>query len=198
MAAHPRERRRESRTQWTHGHSLHCSRHCIWRFPRGVSKAAAAARLPRKSRWVVCPSASFASSRLVEARTFGCTTLGSPISQPGPEVSPPLAAMALRRATAGLASLIGSISRSQVKDRAVFPPLASQHQAQSTLVSLRSFLAPAAPLDDSGSSIHVAAVQTGRRSVSSASAGAALPAPAADQESLEHIRARIFGNHIGG
>ena len=97
--------------------------------------------------------------------------------------------MALRRSLGSLSSILNGLQRLTLLEA---PSAAQQLAAASTLSSLRC-LAPVAAQAARSSS---AAAAAGCRQYAAAAAQAAAPA-AAEEESLEEIRSRIFGTHIG-
>ena len=115
--------------------------------------------------------------------------------------------MALRRSIGGLSAVLNSLRQLVLPEASSAACLQPHHAAPTLPVSLRSFWlasgSPACP----PSAAAVPVLASGCRQFSSASpsrqqaaAAAAEPAAAAgaQEESLEQIRARIFGTYIGG
>jgi hypothetical protein len=129
-------------------------------------------------------------------------------SPPSCGALPLKSSMALRRSIGGLSAVLNSL-RQLTLPEASSAACSHHHLAAPTLVSLRSFWlasgspacppsAAAAPVLASGCRQFSSAAPS--RQQAAAAAAAAPPAAAAgeQEETLEQIRARIFGTHIGG
>lgn len=106
--------------------------------------------------------------------------------------------MALRRSLGSLSSVLNGLQRLTLLEA---PSAAHQLAAASTLSSLRCLAPVAAQAARSSSAAAMAgcrqyAAAAAPTPAAAAAAQAAAPA-AAEEESLEEIRSRIFGTHIG-
>lgn len=102
--------------------------------------------------------------------------------------------MALRRSLGSLSSMLNGLQRLTLLE---VPCAAQQLGAASTLSSLRCLAPAVAQAAGSGPAAAAAGCRQYAAAAAPTPAAAAAPA-AAEEESLEQIRSRIFGTHIGG